>query len=456
MFIENEYPPPDSVYRVYEFLRGLDADPIELTHAEIKEASRLDLNESAVGTTLKILEGAGAVERFRPRENMAIVRINAEGDEPSLEGRVNPNAHVQLVVLKGVEGLVNRRYGEPVYFQPDDFAARLGLDRSSLTRALKNLASDLPIDYVPPFRGNAVRVNDRSRRARDLVIDFEELGLRKKREYDKLERMIQYAQSGKCRRSYILGYFGDHDATVCGRCDNCGPLEGRTAPAQAVPIDNEAGREVVLKVLSGVARARGKFGKVAIAQMLIGSKSEKMTKLGLNRLSTFGILAEFGQAEVVALVDALALAGLVVSTEVDRFRPVVDLTERGREYLKAKGDAPLSLALAEELYTKARLGGLQRLSPRATPKPQPSPGRPADDDLPEIGPASPAPSEVSADPLTLRFKALRTQWAREAKVPPYTIFPDKTIEAIVRRRPSPRLRRKFGTKGRRRSRKQRF
>ncbi len=162
MFIENEYPPPDAVFRVYEFLRGLDADPIELTHAEIKESARVDLNESAVGTALKILEGAGAVERFRPRENMAIVRINAEADEPSLVDRVNPNAHVQLVVLRGVEGLVNRRFGESVYFQPDDFAAKLGLDRPSLTRALKNLAGELPIDYVPPFRGNAVRVNDRA------------------------------------------------------------------------------------------------------------------------------------------------------------------------------------------------------------------------------------------------------------------------------------------------------
>ena len=86
MFIENEYPPPDAVYRVYEFLRGLDADPIELTHAEIKESARIELNESAVGTSLKILEGAGAVERFRPRENMAIVRINGDPDEPKPGG----------------------------------------------------------------------------------------------------------------------------------------------------------------------------------------------------------------------------------------------------------------------------------------------------------------------------------------------------------------------------------
>jgi ATP-dependent DNA helicase RecQ len=435
MFIENEYPPPDSVYRIYEFLRGLDADPIELTHAEIKESARLDLNESAVGTALKILEGAGAVERFRPRENMAIVRINTEADEPSLLDRVNPNAHVQVLVLRGVEGLVNRRFGESVYFHPDDFAAKLGLDRPSLTRALKNLAGELPIDYVPPFRGNAVRVNDRSRRPRDLVINFKELASRKQREYDKLERMIKYAQSTKCRRSYILSYFGDHNASKCGRCDNCGPLEGKSTQLPTRPIDNEAGREVLLKVLSGVARARGKFGKVAIAQMLIGSKSEKMTKLGLNQLSTFGILADFAQSEVSQLIDALALAGLVESTDVDRFRPVVDIGEAGRDYLKSKGNVPLQLALADDLYSKVHFGGLQRLMPRPAAKPAVEIER-----QPEVAGTraedgeSPT-SDLSGDPLYLKLKALRLQWARELGQSAFLIFTNKILETLVNERP---------------------
>ena len=77
MFIENEYPPAATVYQIYNYLRGLDADPIEMTQIEIKTATGIDLNESAIGTSLKILEGAGAIERFLPRENMAIVRINA-------------------------------------------------------------------------------------------------------------------------------------------------------------------------------------------------------------------------------------------------------------------------------------------------------------------------------------------------------------------------------------------
>ncbi len=283
MFIENEYPPPEAVHRVYDFLRGLDADPIEMTQLEIKEATGLDLNESAVGTTLKILEGAGALERFHPRENMAIVRLNLEPEEAGLADRLPAQAHTQRLVMAALEGLVNKRYGEPIYFVPDEFAKSLGIERASLIRALKNLTTDLPVDYVPPFRGNAIRVNDRAKRPRDLVIDFKSLNKRKQQEYDKLDQMTGYARASQCRRAYILNYFGDANRTRCGRCDNCG---SRSEPGLAVesrPLDTAAAREVVLKALSGVARAKGRFGKTTVAMMLTGSSSEKMDRSGLRR-----------------------------------------------------------------------------------------------------------------------------------------------------------------------------
>ena len=377
LFIENEYPSAQSVHRVYDFLRGLDADPIELTHAEIKAEAGLDLNEQAIGTALKILEGAGAIEKFLPRENMAIVRINAEdeGDEASLVGRLHPQANIQRVVLMGLEGLVNRRLGEPVYFHPDDFAKALGLDRPALNRALRALVAELPIDYVPPFRGNALRVLDRARRPRDLGIDFAALEERKRREYDKLDRMIRYAQAVQCRRSFILDYFGDAqaDRTHCGHCDNCGPRgdlrsSGIAANARAA-IDSDAGREVILKVLSGVARAKGRFGKTTVAQMLTGSGAEKMDRWGLKRLSTFGILPEFRQPEVVGLLDALSSAGLVECSEVDRFRPVVNLTATGWERLRAKDLGTLELSLPEELSAKVQFGGMERRSVSSPPAP---------------------------------------------------------------------------------------
>ncbi|SIN81415.1 ATP-dependent DNA helicase RecQ [Singulisphaera sp. GP187] len=431
MFIDNEYPPAETVYKVFNFLRALESDPIELTHAEIKESSGIELNESAVGTAIKILEAAGALEKFLPRENMAIVRINAEADEPSLTRRLGSQAHVQRIVLLGLEGLVNRRFGETVYFHPDDFATTLGLDRPALNRAIRTLASELPIDYIPPFRGNAIRVIDRSRKARDLEIDFAALEKRKQREYDKLERMIRYAQTRQCRRSYILSYFGDASASRvhCGHCDNCGLSDGLAAPHAGIPIDSAAGREVVLKVLSGVARAKGRFGKTIIAQMLTGSGSEKMDRWGLKSLSTYGILAEFRQPEVVQILDALASSGFVEYQEVDRFRPVANLTARGWELLKGQVPHPLVLTLPDAIAAKLTNGGLERLP--ASRSAASAPAAAHDEE-----PADSETSALAGDPLWGHLKALRTEWAREAKQPSYCIFTNQTLEALVRERPS--------------------
>ncbi|MGC8640370.1 MAG: RecQ family ATP-dependent DNA helicase, partial [Isosphaeraceae bacterium] len=305
MFIDNEYPSRGAIYQIYEFLRGLDDDPIEMTHTEIREAANVDLNDSAVGSVLKILDKYEAIEKFLPSENKAIVRINVEPDEngnsPSLVDRLSPQANIQRTVLRGLEGLVRDRLGEPVYFRPDELAKSLGLERSALTRAIHALTEELPIDYVPPFRGNAIRVLDRTRKPRDLQIDFAALEKRQQHEYAKLERMIDYSRSRQCRRSFILNYFGERTSGPlrCGGCDNCGPGQdlaiADSPPAAAeLPIDTPAGREILLKILSGIARAKGRVGKIAVAQMLTGSDSERMAKAKLDQLSTFGILKDSG------------------------------------------------------------------------------------------------------------------------------------------------------------------
>jgi ATP-dependent DNA helicase RecQ len=434
LFIENEYPPPELVYRVYDFLRGLNDDPIELTQSEIRGLARIELNEQSVGTAVKLLESAAAIEKFLPRENMAIIRINAEPDEPgaSLAGRLNPQAHVQRIVLLGLEGLVGRRYAEPVYFNPDEFARTLGLDRTALTRALRALTSELPVDYVPPFRGNALRVIDRTRQPRSLGIDFTALEKRKRREYDKLERMIKYAQSHRCRRSVILSYFGDAQAAGlhCGRCDNCGAASG-TGNGEAASagrlIDTRAGQEVLLKVLSGVARAKGRFGKNVVAQMLTGSTSEKLDRSGLKQLSTYGILSAFRQQELVQVLDALEGAGLLESPEVDRFRPVVHLTEEGWTHLRAQGPFDFTLALPEPLRNKVLQGGGGGKG--AEPR---EPGALAGNDGAPLPPAS---SPYQDDPLWQQLRTLRQEWARTMKVPPYVVFNNQVLDEIVRTRP---------------------
>ena len=108
-------------------------------------------------------------------------------------------------------------------------------------------------------------------------------------------------------------------------------------------------------MLSGVAQTEKRVacGKNLIAQMLCGSSSARVTKLGLNRLSTFGLLWQLKQLDVVTLIDLLVANGCLEQEEVNRFRPVVRLTALGGEVMRGTADVA-GLNLPRELRLKLR------------------------------------------------------------------------------------------------------
>lgn len=57
----------------------------------------------------------------------------------------------------------------------------------------------------------------------DLTLGRAAEDYRKRREADrgKLEAMIRYARSTRCRVQLLLGYFGEKEVPLCGHCDNC-------------------------------------------------------------------------------------------------------------------------------------------------------------------------------------------------------------------------------------------
>lgn len=356
-FIESAYPSPRMVQTVYDFLRSIPDDPIELTQQEIKEHLGLDqLSSEGVGTCERLLEKAGVLERLEPRQNMALVRLDSE--LPTLVDLLPRQAIVQRRVLQQVERVVGRRRNEMVYFQPRELCQALEMEPPTLTRHLNELRKNLKdyFDYVPPFRGRAVHVLEREKPFGELEIDFETLEKRKAEEYEKLERVIQFARTRSCRQLEILRYFGQEDARACANCDNCGAQAGEpsTSGFIAEPVQGPV-LEAVRIVLSGVARAHGRFGKLVIAQMLCGATTAKVTKFRLDRLSTYGLLSHLKQGEVSQLIDALINAGCLEQSDVDKFRPIVQLTELGAGVMR--GQVALDAGLSLPAALSARLSG---------------------------------------------------------------------------------------------------
>ncbi|MBI84649.1 MAG: hypothetical protein CMJ81_15765 [Planctomycetaceae bacterium] len=360
-FIESSYPSAETVARVYEYLRQLDTDPIQLTQNELKERLQLDLAADGIGNCEHLLEQAGALERLEPRQNMAAVRIDS--NLHTLVDLLPKQAAVQRKVLRGVEKIVGTRRHERVFFQPHGLAESLEIQSLAITRALRELSRLDTFDYVPPFRGKAVHILNKHLPFEQLDVDVVALERRKEAEYSKLNHMIRYARGPRCRQLEILRYFGQTSGQPCDNCDNCLTPKSGSDSLASVTVDSPEDplHQTVLIALSGIARIAQRFhqrklgfGKQIVAQMLCGSKSAKISKWKLQELSTFGLLSQLTQNEAICLLDALLEEGLIGQSEIDRFKPVLRLTESGKRVMHGDFELLGELTLPVTLVAKLR------------------------------------------------------------------------------------------------------
>ncbi len=150
---------------------------------------------------------------------------------------------------------------------------------------------------------------------RAAALDPEEVARRKQLEHRKLQRMIEYADTTKCLRAAILGYFGD--PAVRERCDSCGNCQPTGMDAYE--------RDLVRKILSGISRAGERYGRHRIVAMLLGHTDDLPP--ALTRLSTTGLLRHETSDVLHGWIGAAVSAGLVAISQ-DPYR-TLSLTERG-------------------------------------------------------------------------------------------------------------------------------
>ena len=369
-FIENAYPSRSTVARVYRYLCELDEDPIEITQTELKERLSLEIGGEGIGACEQLLEKCGALERLLTRENLASVRLDS--DAPSLLDLLPKEARSRRATAQAIDGILDGQRFHRVFFPLERLANAAGLSRNAVLRALRELNKLTSFDYVPPFRGRAIHMLNRGRPFEELEIDFATLEKRKANEMAKLECVIQYARTHSCRQCQILQYFGDSEASACKTCDNCDPTGNGQARDEAAQGESSPQiLEAVRIALSGVARTKGRVGKTLVAKMLCGSKSQQITKMRLDELSTYGLLRHLKQDDASHLLDALLGSNLVEQRETNRFRPVLYLTDQGRRIMKGHAEIPRPLTLGRALRKRLEATALRSPSVSAPQPPVP-------------------------------------------------------------------------------------
>lgn len=195
-----------------------------------------------------------------------------------------------------------------------------------------------------------------------------------------------------CRHRAILEYFGETlAAESCQACDFClNEIEF---------VDDSL--VTAQKILSCVARLQENFGGDYTAQVLVGSREQRILEKGHDKLSTWGLLRTHDKRQVRDWIEQLV----------------------GQGYLNKSGEYHLL-----QLTTEGRdvLGG--RTTPRLT-KPVPSRNRRA-------AKAEKDSWEGVERGLFDALRALRRAKAEERGLPPFVVFGDATLRDLARRRPS--------------------
>jgi ATP-dependent DNA helicase RecQ len=158
-----------------------------------------------------------------------------------------------------------------------------------------------------------------------------------------LEDMRRFATTVRCRHAALSVYFGQpYEQVSCGACDVClGEVAGL---ADATVLAQ--------KVLSCVARTEERFGIEHVAEVLIGGKTERITRWGHERLSTFGLLRDMSRKSVVNVVYQLIDAGFLERTSGDR--PVLRLNAASWEVMRGRRTVEL-IEPRREKVAKTRL-----------------------------------------------------------------------------------------------------
>jgi ATP-dependent DNA helicase RecQ len=163
-------------------------------------------------------------------------------------------------------------------------------------------------------------------RGKESDLDAAELARRKEIEHKRLQRIIAYAETSRCLRATILDYFGDPAVRDrCGSCGNCQPHGTLDA----------YDRELVRKILSGIARAGERYGRRRIVAMLVGDTGELPP--ALVSLSTTGLLRHERPFTIDQWIDAGIAAQLIVVSS-DQYR-TLRLTDRGREVMTGRAES---------------------------------------------------------------------------------------------------------------------
>jgi len=212
---------------------------------------------------------------------------------------------------------------------------------------------------------------------------------RRMADHARLNALLGLAEALACRRTALLGYFGETTGP-CGNCDLCDS-----------PPEVFDGTQAVRKALSAILRTEEWFGAGHLIDILLGADTPKIRERGHDSLPTFGVGRDYSRAQWGAIFRQMMGHDLI--------RPNPE-----RHGALTMTDAALPILRDQQKITLRR-DSVAR---------------------PDRRPAVKMLVNEEDAPLLSALKAKRRALAEAASVPAYVIFTDRTLVEMAETRPN--------------------
>jgi ATP-dependent DNA helicase RecQ len=223
-------------------------------------------------------------------------------------------------------------------------------------------------------------------------VTFEPLADEQRIARQQLRQVLNYAESGECRRAVQLRYFGETFAGKCDACDNC------LTPRASIERTTEA--KQFLSCIARLAQRRERYGAAYVIELLRGAETQRVITRDHGTLSVYGIGKHLGLQEWRDIARALLHQGLMTQSQ-DGYA-VLSLNEASWQVLKGE--------------RAVRVG--ESVKPARSRK------------------TAKAMARGSGDALFESLRTLRKRLADEAGMPPYIIFNDASLWDMAQRKPT--------------------
>lgn len=204
-----------------------------------------------------------------------------------------------------------------------------------------------------------------------------------------LAETAAYAETSVCRRRFLLFYFGEeYDRDNCGCCDNC-----------LKPKEKIEGRDYVQNALRVVDFVKENHHIPYLVDLLTGKKTTENQNYNHDKIELFGVGKEKDDHFWNSILRQCLLNEFILK-DIEQYG-VIKLTEKGREFIKKPKSVMISLNHDYEADTS------------------------------DVDMENNASKSVLDPALMDMLTKLRDKIAKDAKMPPYVIYSENSLEEMA-------------------------